>query len=447
MNSLRIYSVICIVLCFFPLILESQDLPNEQEETEGITPSSEESSQSGVKDLPCKLPVPVSVIVYPENEKDQNIATEVLVGFRNGLKKIKDRVEYVDPTEDIIAIYEASEEPPEVGEAIESINKVIELLPKKDWKKIVQITEDALKIFEENLTSVKREILLQTILLNGIGYCGLKKVDKCKEMFQDLLVVRPSMEYDTTIYPESFAKIFNEVKEKVVNGPRGSIYITSVPSGAELYIDGKFVGATPYRIEGILVGYHYITLKLLGYHKIIQKVRVREDMEESIEVSLTRYNKTPAYIAAIKMAEKDVGKNKVGSELSSLGKNLSVKQIIMVKVAKVQGIVHIDAYLYDIETAVLLNNIKGEFVWEGRDLVKPEEMAVDIFNGVDPCGRIKVEEEKPPPPPPPPPPFYKRWWFWTAIGVGIIGIGVGSWAIYDATSKGGCPEGYYCLSF
>jgi serine protease Do len=53
----------------------------------------------------------------------------------------------------------------------------------------------------------------------------------------------------------------------------GSVSITSVPDGAEVYVDGKFVGDTPE------------TLKLsVGPHTIVLKAEGRKDWERSIEI-------------------------------------------------------------------------------------------------------------------------------------------------------------------
>ena len=53
----------------------------------------------------------------------------------------------------------------------------------------------------------------------------------------------------------------------------GSVSISSVPDGAEVYVDGKFVGNTPE------------TLKLsVGPHKIALKAEGRKDWERSIEI-------------------------------------------------------------------------------------------------------------------------------------------------------------------
>ena len=55
----------------------------------------------------------------------------------------------------------------------------------------------------------------------------------------------------------------------------GSIYITSAPSGASIYLDDLYEGAkTPYTLTGVTVGEHTVTLRLKGYNDGISRIKV-----------------------------------------------------------------------------------------------------------------------------------------------------------------------------
>ncbi|NMB78241.1 MAG: PEGA domain-containing protein [Methanomicrobiales archaeon] len=47
----------------------------------------------------------------------------------------------------------------------------------------------------------------------------------------------------------------------------GTVQVTSIPAGAELYLDGEYRGTTPATISGIPAGSHTVELRLEGYER------------------------------------------------------------------------------------------------------------------------------------------------------------------------------------
>jgi parallel beta-helix repeat protein len=81
---------------------------------------------------------------------------------------------------------------------------------------------------------------------------------------------------------------------------RGSIRVTSKPSGAQIYLvtpDGPFVGRiprTPYRFDKVSVGYSTITVYLEGYYDWSKKVLVQVDQTTYVEAQLKpKHKPTP----------------------------------------------------------------------------------------------------------------------------------------------------------
>ena len=83
----------------------------------------------------------------------------------------------------------------------------------------------------------------------------------------------------------------------VAIGPpgKGSLYISSTPAGASIYIDGILQTglATPTTITGINVGSHTVALKLNGYYTIQFPVTVDENVTKNIYQILTPSSQTP----------------------------------------------------------------------------------------------------------------------------------------------------------
>jgi hypothetical protein len=74
----------------------------------------------------------------------------------------------------------------------------------------------------------------------------------------------------------------------VVSGT-GSIYITSQPSKALVYLDGKYLGAyTPATLTKITAGTHTLRVTKYGYKDATQSVTVNAGVTTPVSVTLTR---------------------------------------------------------------------------------------------------------------------------------------------------------------
>lgn len=82
--------------------------------------------------------------------------------------------------------------------------------------------------------------------------------------------------YQTTHTPLTIKA--GEVKEieEILLMRTGDVEISSNPSGATLYVDGKKVGVTPQKLEGVLVGIHEIRLEFEGYAPLRATITVDE---------------------------------------------------------------------------------------------------------------------------------------------------------------------------
>lgn len=56
----------------------------------------------------------------------------------------------------------------------------------------------------------------------------------------------------------------------------GSIYVTSVPSGASVYVDGTYYGPSPQLASGLTPGYHQVRISLSGFQDWIGNVMVNQ---------------------------------------------------------------------------------------------------------------------------------------------------------------------------
>jgi PKD repeat protein len=81
-------------------------------------------------------------------------------------------------------------------------------------------------------------------------------------------------------------------------GTGGTLIVSSVPEGANVYIDGKSAGMTPLTLSDILPGQHILLLTRQGYTDASRSVSVSAGSETRVAVDMTVARKTPGFAAA-----------------------------------------------------------------------------------------------------------------------------------------------------
>lgn len=74
----------------------------------------------------------------------------------------------------------------------------------------------------------------------------------------------------------------------------GTVAITSVPDGADVYVDGQFVGNTPETLE-LTVGPHRIRLAAHGQKDWERSMDILKDSQLSLKAQLTPSNPDSAH--------------------------------------------------------------------------------------------------------------------------------------------------------
>lgn len=85
----------------------------------------------------------------------------------------------------------------------------------------------------------------------------------------------------------------------------GNFQITSVPTGAEVFVDNIRMGVTPL-FTNVNAGIHTIVLRLIGYKEVSFPLEIRSDQDSIVETYLVQ---DPDSLAAIEDANEDTGQD------------------------------------------------------------------------------------------------------------------------------------------
>lgn len=363
----------------------------------------------------------------------------VSIGLRRGLGEVEG-VRFVHPV-DVLS-------PPPFDEdvqfAIEELEPLLDQVANGDARDAADRADAIVELFEGHLEAVRREQLIDAYMIAAIARCRTRRQRECEDMMARVLVFREGHEYDAQRYPAAYEEVFDRVRSRTVSGARGTLTVTTEPAGAEIYVDGRSYGPSPATVEGLLVGDHYVTIKQLGFERMIRRASVRSGGVSTASYELVPNERSRLVSSAEfqRVLRGELGEDRAGDNLRSLGNTLGAAQVLVGVVRPIgEDQVHVQVWLYDIRTRFLLATREGTLTTDEAGMETARQMAVELYRGVDLRGAIAAPEEDTIPGTERAPELWEQWWFWTAVGVVVVAGGVGI-GVGVATSSPGVPDGF-----
>ena len=106
---------------------------------------------------------------------------------------------------------------------------------------------DALAELEHVEPSPARwELQVQARLLQTLIFRGVMRTAKAEEASSEEFRLSPDYQLDTNFFSPSVTSFFNRVRRQVRAANKARLIVTSSPPGADVYLDGRIAGKTPF---------------------------------------------------------------------------------------------------------------------------------------------------------------------------------------------------------
>ncbi|MBK8171041.1 MAG: PEGA domain-containing protein [Sandaracinaceae bacterium] len=387
--------------------------------------------------------VSVTSVIVTEGGASTGQATSLSIGIRRAVESM-DGLRYTDPVD----LLSTTSVPEAVQDAVDDLEPIADMVRSGDPNAAADRAAHAVAVFEENLSAVRRASLFDAYMLDAIAHCRMDQRRRCIQGFERVLTFREGAEYDTARYPDAYSAVFEETRSRVSAGPRASLRIITNPEGAEVFVDGASFGPSPAIAENLLAGEHYVTVKAVGYEKLVARATVRSRSTESVSLLLQPIARALLLERDLARIPSELGQEQAGPVISGLSGYLFVAQIIVGLISEApNGELDVGLYLYDLRTRFLLSEKHATIASDASALDRARELTESLYHGVDLAGTVEAPEldDGTPRVVDPARPLWKRWWFWTAVGVVVVS---GATAAYLLTRDSGAdvPEGFTRLS-
>lgn len=248
----------------------------------------------------------------------------------------------------------------ESGETIKKINKIMKQIAQvKEYynnlkfSEAIKLTETLLKhlkqtyqFFEDidEVYTLKAYLAASTMLnTDGVGI---------ENLFRDLVVMDENYKMDSAVFSPEIVRQYQEIKKEIGEINTGIIEINCEPVDARVYIDGKYMGVTPFTSDQLRVGEHYIKLEAEGYIPYAEILKVLPQTN-SVNAALTEFDTNRNVVTLKKALAKSVSDQEKLFPRSILQflRVAPFDQLILFVVRTTGAKLYVDVQVFDIPTS------------------------------------------------------------------------------------------------
>ncbi len=317
--------------------------------------------------------------------------------------------------------------------------------------------ELAKKEFREHLVQAEDfQALRATQMYLAMTYLAKKNRQRAKDEITEAILLDPGREkrkLPSKHYSPAVRKLFREVLRQIMEGEHGDLEVTSLPSGAVVYVDGKSIGASPVRVRELPAGEHFLRVEAEGRKPYMKAVTIIQG-ENRIPVELPKIDSVDLEKMFSILPKADQISPKRSAFLDEMGIGLGAD--ILVFLAPSEG--SVKGQLYDLrsqEISVLesgsspqelVNKLSKHMDSDGyvippkTELSKRSQQTVQRQNPpiFRPAPGTRLSDQATHPMPKTSPTenqWYKNKWIWIGVGA-VLATGAGVFLLTDLGKKG-----------
>lgn len=407
---------------------------------------------------PAAAPAPAEkrrrtrVTVFPTNNAQVPDASAVAV--LRSLSEALRRNERLDMKDLDVRLSDFAQEVPsdQVDLARQTFQKGQEALERREHGAAIPQLEDSIDQLAQVLPYVKKQELADAQLALALAQLRAGNRRASNTTLLRLMTWRPEYEPDPGQFPvDELRAALEAARQAVARAEHSDLRVNSDPPGAQVFVDGVFLGVTPAVASDLLVGEHYITYKKLGFKKALRIAQVSTRSKSAVQAKLQRSEKFLLVKQAMDKVTEQLGGQQLDPVVDNLKETLYLDHGVFLRLAPAPGerkgaeptlLVTVD--LYDLRTRKLLSQKTAQLP-PGIELdSRVTQLATTLYADIDYEGGPKLTEDPVAPVVAPPKPLYKRWWFVATMGALLAGSAAAVTAGVILTRPDSCPDAHKC---
>jgi len=182
----------------------------------------------------------------------------------------------------------------------------------------------------------------------------LGDVIDAERFFKQLAVLDSHYDFDSNKFGPGILKQFKEAVKELKREKKGVITVNSSPVTGKVFINGKYVGVTPFQSEKIRIGDHYVKVEADGYLPYGEIITVLPQ-ENPVEANLKSFSINRELNILRTSLTKSIENKEVKFPKMVLKflRVIPFDQLIFIKTRTVNSEIFVKIFIYDIPTTSL----------------------------------------------------------------------------------------------
>jgi hypothetical protein len=216
--------------------------------------------------------------------------------------------------------------------------------------------------------------------------------EKARQYLLRAYVFIPKLEFDPKRFPPEMKRLFDESHFLADELGKGKAIISTVPPGAEVKVNGIFVGLSPVTAKGLPTGENLVTLSKAGFRT--ETVIVKVPGGEKAAVSSVRLNLVDRISErTLPAVLQEVGARQPGAALATLAKRTGCSQIFIGLSSGSADPITVDLFQYRAGVRKLFAHARGRI-----SSLEPEpgarELLSALFMAINHGGNLEIAREE-----------------------------------------------------
>jgi len=188
----------------------------------------------------------------------------------------------------------------------------------------------------------------------------LSDVIDSERFFREIAVMDFNYDFDSNKFGPGILKQFKEARKEAKRFRKGTITVNSSPVTAKVFINGEYVGVTPYHSEKLRVGNQFVKVEADGFRPYGEVVKV-QSRENPVDAILKNYSihreLNLLRISLVTPPKKD--EPKFPRTVLKFKRVIPFDQILFIKTRTVDSHIYVKVFVYDLPTTSLYK--EGDF--------------------------------------------------------------------------------------
>ncbi len=200
-----------------------------------------------------------------------------------------------------------------------------------DTVKSLQLADAAMKAWADTDLTLHMGDLTQAWLMKAASHVANGETESARTEIARLVSVNPDAQFSANYFPPEELGEAQKAR-KAVGAAEGTLEVRTLPSGAEVYVNGRYAGISPATVTNLADAEHFITVLKPGY--ALAQARAKPGQTELALRNAELGGRFEALSRGVTRDPQGPGRDRAAKEL---GQALGAEQVLLVHVAAPKG--------------------------------------------------------------------------------------------------------------